>query len=160
MLIAIISIAITLDFIPTHGHFLFRKLFLSSVGMLVAAWLLWDAWRQPTGELVYSQGQWLLQENGQDITGTLHLHLDLQTYMLARFEQGQPQVVQLSKKKWKRALQWMFKSGAKSHRTSLWVHLEPWQGQTSSQSNVDWTSLRRAVYAPQSTGASDEKLAF
>jgi hypothetical protein len=167
-LITTILIANYVDFVPGSEPFFYKKAVLSVLGLLVMAWLLWDAWHAREGELVYAQGQWLLRQHGQEIPGTLRLHLDLQNYMLASFEQNQ---LQPANKKWKRALQWMFKPSLRLHSatfsaTNMWVHLEPWQSGATSGARpawpslpvlpplsasalADWPSLRRAIYAPQ-----------
>jgi hypothetical protein len=173
LLIAIILIATCAVFMPTNGHFSSQKLIYSGLCAGMVCWLLWDAWRARKhggdGELVYAQGQWLLRQHGQEIAGTLRLHFDLQAYMLASFEQTQ---LQPSEKKWKRALQWMFRSGLKPSsvaNTRIWVHLEAGQSRASQAAlnlpTADWLSLRRAVYAPQAPhqghlGGSHEELAI
>jgi hypothetical protein len=87
-------------------------------------WGLYDAWRSRQGALHYAAGEWVLAQGGYESQGTLHVVLDLQTYLLVRFTPSghapaHPQQVQLK---------------------AQWLHLE-------SAYAHDWRALRRAVYA-------------
>ena len=97
---------------------------------MVSLWLLHDAFHKPRGQLHYAQGVWTWQLETQEIPGTLHLHFDLQSYMLVSF-------VALHENK------------SLLPKTTQWFHLEAGYFKLAGGSS-DWAALRRAVHASAS----------
>ncbi len=108
-----------------NGLFSLQNTALALVSGLVLTWALIDAWRRPVGTLQFSEGQWLLMQVEQPMVGTLSLHLDLQTYMLVRF-QAQATTSDTSPIK------------------TQWFHL-----QARRLDPATWLALRRAVHSPR-----------
>ncbi len=123
MLVTIILIALCAISMPANGHFSFKNSLLMGFATAVCLWLLHDAWRHPRGRLHYAQGQWIWQLGPQEIAGTLHLHLDLQNYLLVSFAAQHGNASFLSK-------------------TTQWFHLEARQVDPAT-----WGKLRRAFHA-------------
>jgi hypothetical protein len=93
------------------------------------AFLQWDAWRSPRGQLEFSQGQWVWQQADQAVQGTFRLHLDLQSYMLLSFAPSAPTHPPTK--------------GFLPIKTQ-WFHLEA-RHVDSTASPTSWQALRRAV---------------
>ena len=128
---AIILVAICLYSIRANSPFSLS--FGAWIGLCVGvtAWLLHDAWRAPCGQLVWAQGQWHLQLNGESVAGTLCLHFDLQQYMLVSFvpcaqaDRAKTDFLRI---------------------TTQWFHLEARHVDPAAGPS-GWLALRRAVYA-------------
>jgi hypothetical protein len=127
LLITIILIAFVAINTGASGLFSLKNSLLSAAVAAVSIWLLHDAWRQPRGQLHYSQGQWRWQREGGEIAGTLRLHLDLQNYLLVSLHTQHGNNSFLSK-------------------TTQWFHLEARQVDQAA-GHVAWAQLRRAVFA-------------
>jgi hypothetical protein len=108
----------------------------------VVVFLQWDAWRSPRGQLQFSQGQWVWQQAGQEIQGTLRLHLDLQAYMLVSFVQSAPALVP---------------TASFIPIKTQWFHLEA-RHTAPAVSPTGWLALRRAVHA-QAVPTHEERVA-
>jgi hypothetical protein len=131
--LAIILIALSAYFIRASELFDLKYSLLAALMLASSAWLLHDAWRKPDAarwQWVFSDGLWMqCSPEGLQIPGTLRLHLDLQTYMLASFVPSLP-------------AQPFFL------RTTQWFHLEASQEDFASHPQR-WAALRRAVQAPR-----------
>jgi hypothetical protein len=105
--------------------FSFQNTVLACISVLALAWALVDAWRRPIGRLHYAQGQWWLAQADHAVAGTLNLHLDLQAYILVRFQtQAVPSYFSKTKTQW-----FHLQAG----------HFDP----------ATWLALRRALHSPQ-----------
>ncbi|MFM7332004.1 MAG: hypothetical protein ACKO1L_10155 [Brachymonas sp.] len=116
---------------PSNDLFAVKNgLWMAAVSAVVA-WAAFQAWQLPPGHLDFAQGQWTWQRGKQELAGTLHLHLDLQSYMLVRF---QPAGLNRS----------LF--GRFFSTTAPWFHLEA--RHVSASALNAWPDVRRAVYFP------------
>jgi hypothetical protein len=127
----IILIALCLYSIRANSLFSIKDSVWVGFCACVSAWLLYDAWRAPRGQLVWAQGQWHLQLNGESVAGTLRLHFDLQQYMLVSFVPSAPG---------HSAITGFFQI------TTQWFHLEARHVDPAAGPS-GWLALRRAVYA-------------
>jgi hypothetical protein len=127
LLITIILIAAAAINTGAGGLFSLKNSLFSVAAVAVSMWLLHDAWKQPRGQLHYSQGQWSWQLADREIAGTLRLHLDLQNYILVSLHAQHSNNSFLSK-------------------TTQWFHLEARQVDQAA-GHVAWGQLRRAVHA-------------
>jgi hypothetical protein len=133
VLVTIVLIALCAYSIPASGHFSFKNGLFMGLAVAASLWLLFDAYRKPRGQLHYAQGVWTWQLESQEIPGTLHLHVDLQTYMLVSFAALHENKSLLPKKK-------------------QWFHLEAGHFKSAGGSS-DWAALRRAVHVSVSVRA-------
>jgi hypothetical protein len=140
-LITIILIALCVYSIRAAGQFDLKNALLTAICLTAAAWLLWDAWREPQGQLFFSQGQWVLRRGDEELRGTLQWHLDLQNYMLLSFAPTAPGL--------------MHQAPWHPLKTQ-WFHLE------ARQANRDlglqsWQAWRRAVHACMTPNHEERK---
>jgi hypothetical protein len=130
--VTIISIAACAVSIWTTELFAYEKGLFLLLATAVAAWALWDAGRPRQGALHYAAGEWVLAQGESETLGTLHVALDLQHYVLARFtplaseadNALAPHLLQIA--------------------PTQWLHLESRQARQYGQ---DWRALRRALFA-------------
>jgi hypothetical protein len=125
--IAIVLVALYAAFIWARPQFGMLEAVLALGGVAVCLALLRDACVQASGQLQYAQGAWLWQTDGGQRTGTLHIHLDLQRYMLVSLVANRG-VLSLP------------------NTTMQWFHLEAEQIEKTMGFGA-WLDLRRAVYA-------------
>lgn len=125
--VALLLIALCVVFIRAEGLFSLKVTLWLACSLVVMAWLLRDAWRQRTGQLQFSQGQWLWQNGANQVAGTLRVHLDLQDYILVS-------LIPLHSKSRFLSL------------TTTWFHLEA-RHASSAFGPASWPAVRRAVYA-------------
>lgn len=137
MAIALLLIALCALSIRAEGHFSFKITLWLACCAGVIAWLLHDAWRQRSGQLQYSQGQWFWQNEASGVAGTLRVHLDLQSYILVSFTEQHRNRPFLSP-------------------TTTWFHLEA-RHAAPAFGPASWQAVRRAVYA--SAGPEHEAVA-
>jgi hypothetical protein len=152
--ITIILIALCAYFIKGSSHFDSGKLLVVGLMLVVASWLMWDAWaswllpqRAHQDQLHYANGLWTLRKDRgqnqqtpdtQGAHGTLRLHLDLQSYLLVSFQTNLPPTSPLQS-----ALARFFPT------TTQWFHLEARHFHPAATTAPSWLALRRAVHASQ-----------
>jgi hypothetical protein len=145
--LAIILIAIYVYLMPGNGSFGVKNGLWMAAAALVTVWAWASTWQLPTGQLHFAQGQWTWCRAAQELPGTLHLHLDLQNYMLVRFQPN-------------RLNRFLF--GSIFSTTAPWFHLEARHFSATAQSAENptstWSNVRRAVYFP--SAASTEPLSL
>jgi hypothetical protein len=151
--ITTLLIALCADPMRANALFSFKNSGLIALSaltvVLTVLWLWWDVLRQPRVQsLQYSLGLWTASTAGAPQHGTLQVHLDLQTYILARWTGDglSAQAHQTSGEAMKephdftnKLFRWRVSSGA----PTAWLHIE----RHMAASDSDWLALRRALFA-------------
>jgi hypothetical protein len=128
---AILLIAAPAIFYEARGRFDLKTWLVFAMAGCALAWGVRDAWRPRQGALHYAAGEWVLAQGEHESQGTLHVALDLQFYLLARFTPSGHLPTSAQQLKIK----------------AQWLHLESAYGQ-------DWRALRRALYAGPASPSS------
>ncbi|NJS36621.1 MAG: hypothetical protein HC765_09685 [Brachymonas sp.] len=152
MLLTIIMIALSADFMTASGQFGLKNVLWTGAAAGLLTWAWADVLRQPQGALRLAQGQWSwrkmdradTQVASKEQVGTLQVHLDLQSYLLVRWSPQQSE---------------QFLSGRIFRTIPSWFHLEARHFQdmdvTKPMSEAirvaqpSWQVVRCAVYSSQ-----------
>jgi len=145
--LTIILIALSAYLMPGYGSFGVKNGLWMAAAALVTVWAWASAWQLPAGQLHFAQGQWTWRRAAQELPGTLHLHLDLQNYMLVRFLPN-------------RLNRSLF--GSIFSTTAPWFHLEARHfsniAQLAENPASAWSDVRRAVYFPSALSTETRSL--